>query len=218
MEDNNARCLRVPVKKGFVAGKWPPAPWSGSVIIETSRMRLRNWRAADREAFAAMASDPEVMHDLGGPLDRTASDAKLDRYVSAYNQHGFCRWLIEDGDGRFLGYAGVMPVGGGHPLGSHFDIGWRLVHRAWGHGYATEAARAALQDAFGRAGLTEVLSYTAPDNARSQRVMQRLGLLRDPSRDFAVHHGTAGQWQSMVWAVRRDWAERHPCGGVRRHP
>jgi len=164
------------------------------MIIETPRLRLRPWRAADRDAFAAMNSDPHVTRDLGGPLSRAASDAKLDRYASAFNQHGLCRWLIEDGERHFLGYAGVMPVDGRHPLGLHFDIGWRLIHRAWGHGYATEAARAALQDAFGRAGLTEVLSYTAPDNARSQRVMQRLGLLRDPSRDFTVHHGTAGQW------------------------
>ena len=180
------------------------------MIIETLRLRLRVLHAADRDAFAAMNSDPHVMHDLGGPLSRVASDAKLDRYVSAYDQYGFCRWLIEDREGRFLGYAGVMPVADGHPLGPHFDIGWRLVRQAWGHGYATEAARAALHDAFGRAGLTEVLSYTAPNNVRSQRVMQRLDLQRDPSRDFAVIHDNVGIWQGMVWVARRDWAERHP--------
>jgi RimJ/RimL family protein N-acetyltransferase len=180
------------------------------MIIQTPRLRLRAWHAADRDAFAVMNADTEVMRDLGGPLSRAASHAKLDRYMSAHDQHGFCRWLIEDRERRFLGYAGVMPVGDGHPLGQHFDVGWRLVRQAWGHGYATEAARAALHDAIGRAGLSEVLSYTAPDNVRSQRVMQRLDLQRDPSRDFTVNHDHVGVWQGMVWVARRDWAERHP--------
>jgi RimJ/RimL family protein N-acetyltransferase len=83
--------------------------------------------------------------------------------------------VVESCEGTFLGYTGVMPVAADHPLGSHFDIGWRLVRRYWGFGYATEAARAALADAFQRLGLAEILAYIAPDNQRSQRVMERLG-------------------------------------------
>lgn len=165
-------------------------------------MRLRNWRDADRETFAAMNADPEVMHDLGGPFTRAESNAKLDRYVGAFGRHGFCRWAIEDRGGSFLGYTGVMPAHGDHPLGPHFEIGWRLVRCAWGHGYATEAARAALDDAFERAGLREVLSYTAPDNPRSQRVMERLGLLRDPSLDFTAEYANVGRWRGLVWIAR----------------
>ena len=135
------------------------------------------------------------MRDYGGPISRTASDAKLDRYASAFRQHGLCRWALERREGDFLGYVGVMPSDPAHPLGTHFDIGWRIVRNAWGQGFATEAARAALHDAFVRAGLREVLACTAPDNLRSRAVMKRLGLARDPLRDFTTHSDETGDWK-----------------------
>jgi RimJ/RimL family protein N-acetyltransferase len=172
------------------------------MIINTLRTRLRCWRETDRDAFAKMHADREVMLDYGGPFSRAESDAKLDRYAAAFDRCGFCRWAVESLDGDFLGYAGIMPWGPAHPLGVHTDIGWRLVRRAWGRGYATEAAQAALQDAFARAGLTEVLSYAAPDNLRSQAVMSRLRLQRDPSRDFTMANERTGLWQGLVWVAR----------------
>ena len=143
-------------------------------MIRTDRLRLRNWRESDSDAFARLNAAPEVTPDLGGPLDSFESDAKFDRYVAAFERHGFCRWALEDLSGQFLGYAGIMPSRPGHPLGPHADIGWRLVHAAWGQGYATEAAKASLRDAFKRVGLKEVLAYTSADNIRSQTVIQRL--------------------------------------------
>jgi RimJ/RimL family protein N-acetyltransferase len=89
---------------------------------------------------------PEATWDLGGPLGRSESDAKFDRYAATFERHGFCRWALEDLSGQFLGYTGVMPSRAGHPLGPHADISWRLVHAAWGRGYATEAAKASLRD------------------------------------------------------------------------
>ena len=74
------------------------------------------------------------------------------------------------------------------------------MRSAWGHGYATEAARAALHDAFTRCGLTDVLAYTAPDNLRSQAVMARLGLRRDASRDFSEPVGER-MWRGLVWVA-----------------
>ena len=172
------------------------------MVIDTPRIRLRCWQQADREAFAAMNVHPEVMRDLGGPLSRAMSDEKLDRYVAAFRRFGFCRWAVESRGGEFLGYAGVMPSGNDHPLGPHFEIGWRLVRNAWGRGYATEAAAAALHDAFARGGLSEVVSYTAADNPRSQAVMNRLPLWRDPARDFTVSDGRLGIWHGLVWVGR----------------
>jgi RimJ/RimL family protein N-acetyltransferase len=170
------------------------------MFIDTPRTRLRCWRESDRDAFAALHAHPEVMSDLGGPLDRPQSDAKLDRYAAAFDRCGLTRWAVENREGNFLGYAGLMPSRPAHPLGPHFDIGWRLMRSAWGHGYATEAAAAALQDASARCGLTQVLAYAALDNVRSQAVMARLGLRRDPSRDFSEPY-SLGLWHGLVWVA-----------------
>lgn len=141
------------------------------MVIDSPRLRLRPWRETDREAFAALTAHPEVMQDLGGPIDRATSDAKLDRYVETFDRHGFCRLAVETKSGDFLGYAGIMPCPESHPLRSHCDIGWRFRRDAWGAGYATEAAGAALHDGFARLGLKQVVAYTAPGNLRSQGVM-----------------------------------------------
>ena len=149
-----------------------------------------------------MLADAVVMADQGGPMTRSQSDAKLEGYAAAYKNSGTCRWALETQDGAFLGYVGVMPIPETHVLGRHHDIGWRLVHSAWGQGYATEAARATLQDAFTRLGLTEVLAYTEPGNGRSRAVIARLGLTPDPSRDFSADYEGIGLWRGKVWVAR----------------
>jgi RimJ/RimL family protein N-acetyltransferase len=172
-------------------------------VIRSDRLKLRNWRESDRDAFADLTAAPEVTQDLGGPLDRSESDAKFDRYMAAFDRFGFCRWALEDLDGQFLGYTGVMPSRPGHPLGPHADIGWRLVHRAWGRGYATEAARASLRDVFERVKLKEVLAYTSADNVRSRAVIERLNMRRAATLDYSEPLGKA-VWHGLVWVVRRN--------------
>jgi RimJ/RimL family protein N-acetyltransferase len=159
------------------------------VILQTARGRLRVWRDADRDAFAAMHADPEVMWDAAAPLSRAESDAKLERYRQVFAVHGFSRWAMEDREGGFLGSVGLLPIPDGH------QPGWRFRREAWGQGYATEGAVAALRDGFERCGFDEVLSYAAPDNLRSQRVMERLALVRDRTRDFVAADG----WNGWVW-------------------
>lgn len=176
--------------------------------IETERLRLRVWEEADRDHFATLNADPIVMKDLGGPLSRDDSDAKLDRYLKAWKSNGYGRWLVETISGKFLGYCGVMPVRGDHPIGIHDEIGWRLIREAWGHGYATEAARAALIDVFRRMKLIEVLAYTDAQNIRSQAVMRRLGLRRDTSRDFAIYSDRLGTWRGLVWTAHENLIAR----------
>ena len=170
------------------------------MILTTPRLRLRDWQSADRDAFAALHADPEVMQDYGGPLDRTASDAKLDRYRAAFASRGFTRWAVETPEAGFIGYVGLMPSRPAHPLGPHADIGWRLKRSAWGQGYATEAAGAALHDAFGHCGLSEVIAYTTAENRRSQAVLARLGMQRDPARDFEVLED-GRLWRLLVWVA-----------------
>jgi RimJ/RimL family protein N-acetyltransferase len=171
-------------------------------MIETSRLRLRKWHDRHRKAFATMHADPEVMADYGGPINRSEISEKFERYVAAQRDHRVSRWAVENLDGAFLGYAGVMPrLSKDHPLGAHFEVGWRFVRHAWGHGYATESAKAALRHAVNQVGLSEILSYTSPDNERSQAVMAKLNLFRDPSRDFVTRTSSRGRWQGLVWVV-----------------
>ena len=169
------------------------------MIIETPRLRLRPWRASDLDTFVALHADPEVMWDQSGPISRAESSAKFDRYRAAFEAVGYCRWALEDLTGTFLGYAGIMP-GKGEVLPDSFtEIGWRLVRAAWGHGYATEAAGAALGDAFQRVGLPEVIAFTSAENLKSQAVMKKLGMRRDAARDFVTDYGTEPSWQGLVW-------------------
>jgi RimJ/RimL family protein N-acetyltransferase len=171
-------------------------------MILTRRLRLRPWHDEHRAAFAQMHADPEVMADQGGPIDQIKSDGKFDRYRAAYEEHGVSRWAVENPDGKFLGYAGVMPrLSPDHPLGPHFEIGWRFIRRTWGHGYATESAKAALEDAIQRAGLREIVTYTSADNLRSQAVMARLKFQRESSRDFVAEYEGVGLWHGLVWVA-----------------
>jgi RimJ/RimL family protein N-acetyltransferase len=172
------------------------------MIIETPRLRLRPWRYSDRDVFAAMHADPEVMVDAPRPLTREKSDLKLDRYVAAFKRDAFCQWAVETLDGDFVGYAGATRVAKEHPLGPHVGAGWRLVRRAWGNGYATEATLAAFDDVYRRAGVKEVLAYTSPDNGRSQAVMGRLGMQREPDLDFITADDGSGSWTGLVWSAR----------------
>lgn len=141
------------------------------------------------------------MADLGGPLSRRDSDAKLDRYITAYEQTGFGRYVVEDKRGAFLGYTGLL-IRDFAPLGLHYDLGWRLNRAAWGHGYVTEAAAAVVKSALSHPAVPEILAYTGPDNLRSQNVMRRLNLKRRPELDFSMNLETmAGPWNGLVWSA-----------------
>ncbi len=153
--------------------------------IATSRLLLRGWQREDRAAFARMNADPRVMEHFPAPLDAAASDAFVDRIVAGLAADGWGLWAVERvADGMFLGFTGLARI----PFEAHFtpaiEVGWRYSVEAWGHGYATEAARVAVAFAFDRLLLDELVSMTTPANIRSRRVMQKLGMTRDPADDF----------------------------------
>ncbi|MBT2186314.1 GNAT family N-acetyltransferase [Sphingobium nicotianae] len=173
-------------------------------MLRTERLRLVPWSDTHRGAFAAMNADPVVMADLGGPITQEQSDTKLRLYRAAQQERGISRWAVEDRDGRFLGYAGVMPrPDPDHPLGPHYEIGWRFIRSAWGHGYATESAGAALAHAAMHLPGTEILAMTAPDNRRSQAVVARLTLLRAPERDYVFVDHMSNRWPTIVWIAQQ---------------
>jgi ribosomal-protein-alanine N-acetyltransferase len=151
----------------------------------TPRLVLRQCRERDRAPFAALNADPSVMQNFPVVLDRGQSDALVDRCVERLRRDGYGLWAVEiRTSGEFIGFVGLAVPSWEAAFTPCTEIGWRLARSAWGHGFATEAARAALTTAFGPAGLHEVVSFTTTGNLRSQKVMQRLGMTRDPSEDF----------------------------------
>lgn len=157
--------------------------------LETVRLILRPWQEEDRAPMAAMCADPDVMWDYERLFDRVESDSRVERYRDAYSRLGYGRFpVLDKRNNKFLGYCGIMPVFDGHPMAPGVEIGWRFTRAAWGHGYATESARACLDHGFARCGLREVLSYTRSDNVRSENVMKRLGLTFLPDR-YWTHEG-----------------------------
>ncbi|MCZ1012812.1 GNAT family N-acetyltransferase [Streptomyces noursei] len=150
----------------------------------TDRLTLRRWRAADLEPWAAMNADPEVREHLGDVLTREQCDASVARFQAEFDQRGYGWWAVEvRTTGEFIGFAGLDRVDDGLPF-TGVEIGWRLARSAWGHGYATEAATAVLAYGFDTLGLPEILAVTTATNLRSQAVMRRIGMTRDPADDF----------------------------------
>jgi RimJ/RimL family protein N-acetyltransferase len=151
--------------------------------VRTERLLLRGWRETDRAPFAALNADPAVVEHLAGPIDRAASDAFADRIAAHWATHGWGLWAVEVPNvAPFIGYVGLWPL----PLALNppVEIGWRLAAAHWGHGYATEAARACLAVAFDSLNLSRLHSITVPQNRRSIAVMERIGMTRVPDGDF----------------------------------
>jgi len=153
--------------------------------LRTTRLLLRPWRPGDKEPFARLNADPQVMEHFPAALTRAESDALVDRIQARIAEDGFGFWALEVAEtGSFIGFTGLSRP----RFSAHFtpavEIGWRLARNAWGQGYATEAARAATAYAFDQAGLDEIVSFTPRTNTRSQAVMRRLGMRHDSADDF----------------------------------
>lgn len=147
--------------------------------LTTERLRLREWRDADRAAFHAMNSDPVVMATIGPPMNRAESDAFMNRILQHFDDHGFGVWCVEF-DGEPVGYTGFM-VPWFH---DGVEIGWRIRSECWGRGIAPEAARECLRYGFEELRFDEIISFTAVTNTNSRRVMDKIGLRYDADGDF----------------------------------
>jgi RimJ/RimL family protein N-acetyltransferase len=153
-------------------------------ILPTPRLRLRPWCEDDLDAWLALHADARVTEWLGGSGDRAEVLARFILVRKRFDERGYGWWALEVQGGPVVGAIGLQPT----PFDASFtpvhEVGWRLAHEAWGHGYATEGARAALDFGFDVLGLDEIVAFTAKTNERSQRVMERLGMTRDPAHDF----------------------------------
>jgi RimJ/RimL family protein N-acetyltransferase len=154
-------------------------------VILTERLCLRRWRESDKTPFALMNADPRVMEFFPACLSREQSDALANRIEAHFERHGFGLWAAELLDEqRFAGFIGLAVP----DFEAHFtpcvEIGWRLEYAAWGRGLATEGARAVVRHAFETLRIPALVSFTVPANTRSRRVMENIGMTRDPADDF----------------------------------
>lgn len=153
--------------------------------LETARLRLRRWRAEDREPFARLNDDPRVMEFLGDRLTHEQSDAMADRIEAGFARHGFGLWAVEVKGGEpFIGFVGLSVPRFEAQFTPCVEVGWRLAFASWGHGYAREAAYAAMRHGFEELEMPEIVSFTTAANLRSRRVMERLGMRHRDSDDF----------------------------------
>lgn len=142
-------------------------------ILETERLRLRPFCGSDFDEYAALKADPEVARYLSGEIwDRARSWRHLAFLVGHWQLGGTGMWAVEHRETRaFLGTIGFADPEGW----PGFELAWTLARRWWGHGYATEGARAALAYAIEVLKKDRVISLIFPDNHRSIRVAERLG-------------------------------------------
>ena len=152
--------------------------------MRTDRLLLRQWRESDVAPWAAMNADPEVREHFPDLLTPEQSAASVARFRADIDERGYGFWAVEVLDaGEFIGFTGLDPVDDAMPF-TGIEIGWRLARSAWGHGYATEAALAGMAYGFEVLGVQEILAITTATNVRSQAVMRRIGMTRDPADDF----------------------------------
>lgn len=154
--------------------------------IRTARLLMREWRDDDLAPFAVLNADPRVTEHFASPLSPAESDDLVEHIRTCWREREYGLWALERTDtGVFIGYAGLWPAEFEAPFTPAVEVGWRLAAGHWDHGFATEAGAEALRHGFETAGLTEIVSFTAVANARSRRVMERLGMQRDLDGDFA---------------------------------
>jgi len=185
-----------------------------AVELRTDRLLLRPWNFSDRDAFAELNADPKVREYFPGLLSREESNASVTRIEAHFAAHGYGFWAVEaPGVAPFIGMVGLANL----ELDAHFapcvEIGWRLARPYWGRGYATEAARAALEFGFDVLQLKEIVAFTASINARSRRVMERIGMSYAPADDF--EHPSVAEGHALRKHVLYRTAQSGSAGGMK---
>lgn len=147
------------------------------------RVKLRSWRDTDCEPFVAMNADAKVMEFFPQLFTPAQSFAAFERLKKRIEDRGWGLWVVDIRD-EFAGFTGLAEPTFEAPFTPCVEIGWRFHTRFWGQGYALESARLALRFGFENLRLEEIVSFTARINKRSERLMQRLGMMAYPRYDF----------------------------------
>jgi RimJ/RimL family protein N-acetyltransferase len=154
-------------------------------VIETERLLLRTWIKSDVEPLTAINQDPKVMEYFPSTIDRDSTKQFIERMNQHFDKYHYTFFAVVRKDtNEFIGFVGIANVN----FNAHFtpavEIGWRLSSQHWGNGFAPEAAKAVLAYAFDVLKLPDIVSFTAKSNAKSRRVMEKIGLHHDPAGDF----------------------------------
>src|SRR5688572_12540811 len=183
------------------------ASWmeSKNYIFESDRLGFRLWRESDLDQLAKMNADPEVMEFFPRTQTREESAAYIDGASASQAERGFCFWPVEEkGTGDFIGFIGL----GVPRFESYFtpciEIGWRLDKKYWNRGYATEGACACLEYGFNELGFTEVLSFTAVTNIRSERVMQKIGMEKIGEFDHPSVEPSSSLYRHVLYRIAKE--------------
>jgi ribosomal-protein-alanine N-acetyltransferase len=123
------------------------------------------------------------MNSLGGVLTSEQGAAWLERQLEHWRAHGYGRHCVTC-EGRFLGFVGLSRYDFDRGIVPGVEVAWRLAFSEWGHGYATEAARAVIEHGFSELGLHEIIGVASEGNLRSRRVMHRLHMIHAPRDTF----------------------------------
>ena len=163
-------------------------------VAETGRLILRTWEVADRAEYARHVNTPAVGRHVGGVQSDEELNAAFERLEANQRDAGHTFWAVErKSDGALLGFCGLKIANvPGTPVDGEIEIGWRLREDAWGQGYASEAAEAALEWAWANLDRDRIVSFTIPANVASWGLMERLGMSRRPDLDFAHPHFAPG--------------------------
>ncbi|HSC19118.1 MAG TPA: GNAT family N-acetyltransferase [Rhizomicrobium sp.] len=172
--------------------------------LETERLILREWRAGDMDAFAAIYRDAEVMRYLSGePLARNEAWRNMAAAAGHWVLRGYGTWVVErKSDGAAIGRVGLINPEGWPAL----EVGWTLGRSYWGNGYATEAARASMNYGFLTQPVDKLISLIDPDNTASQAVARRLGETQGPEYELVL---AGKRYATHIWSIaREEWRKR----------
>lgn len=183
--------------------------------IRTKRLVLRPWREDDVEPFAKLNADPRVREFFPSTMSQEESDREARLIMKFMQERGWCFWAVEVPNvAKFIGMIGLDTVDFSVHFSSSVEIGWRLAFDHWGHGYATEGARASLQYGFQTLNLKEIVAYTALVNQRSQRVMEKIGMRLSSVDDFDFPNVPVDckVRQQVLYRIKYDEWERFSSG------